>query len=233
MNTSRSEPQGMGGSATDVSTISVLVVDDHQIVRLGLIAVLNDNPQLKVVGEASNGIEALSKCSEFNPHVVLLDVRMPGESGIEACRKIKQYHPHIRVLFLTSYADSGTLIEALTAGADGYVLKAITGQDIADAVEKVGRGMAIVDPSITRQVLDLAKAKPSEKGSQHPALQLTAREHRMMELVTAGCTNKEIATTISIADKTVRNTLSSAFRKLGATSRKEAATLWKGEPPPT
>lgn len=213
-------------SASETMPISVLVVDDHHVVRVGLCSVISDHPQLRVVGEASTAAEATAKCEELAPDVVLLDIRMPGGSGIEACRWIKQRCPATRVLFLTSYSDQQTLVEALSAGADGYVLKTVNGTDIADAVEKVGCGETVVDPLIARQMFSMvASSPPVDKGPGSP-IQLTEREQRVLAMVHGGHTNKAIGAALGLSEKTVRNLLTVLFRKFGATSRKEAAGRW-------
>jgi DNA-binding NarL/FixJ family response regulator len=183
---------------------------------------------LQVVGDASTAAEATAKCDELRPDVVLMDIRMPGASGIEACRWIKERHPATRILFLTSYSDSDTLVEALSAGADGYVLKAVNGQDIVEAVEKVARGDAIVDPGVARQLIQLAAGNSprATPGAPRSTSALTDRENRILELLNAGHTNKEIASALGLSEKTVRNLLSGVFGKLGASTRQEAAQRW-------
>lgn len=221
-------PSSSGESSKRLSAspprISVLVVDDHHVVRIGLCAVLRDNPRLNVVGEAGTAAEAEAMCDSLNPDVVLMDIRMPGGSGIDACRQIRQRHPKTRVLFLTSYSDTETLAEALKAGADGYVLKSITGENISESVEKIARGDKIVDPVMTLQLIDLATAQTQRTSAA--ATDLTQREDRILALIHAGQTNKEIGLALGVSEKTIRNALSSVFARLGAATRREAAERW-------
>jgi two-component system response regulator DevR len=203
--------------------VRVLIVDDHHVVRLGLRAALEESRELTVIGDAPSGEEALKFCEQNVPEVVLLDVRLPGMSGFEACRALKQRWPAIKVLFLTSYGDDSSVLKAAEAGADGYLLKAVAGQDITSAILKSAAGGVVLDPAIARQVLNRA-ANPAQ--SQPTPLQsLSAHEHRVLELLTEGQTNKEIANALGIAEKTVRNQLTSIFQKLGVTSRTQAAAV--------
>ena len=213
-------------TGTATPPVSVLVVDDHHVVRVGLCMVLRDHPQLRVVGEASTAAEAIAKYEKLRPEVVLLDIRMPDGSGIEVCRWIKQQHIGTRVLFLTSYSDQDTLVEALGAGADGYVLKTVNGADIADAVEKVGRGEAIVDPLVARQMFSLVALGSSAGRLVNSSLGLTDLDHRVLAMVHAGRSNKEIGAALGLSEKNVRNLLSMVFRKFSVTSRKEAGDRW-------
>jgi DNA-binding NarL/FixJ family response regulator len=157
--------------------------------------------------------------------VVLLDIRLPDGSGIEACRWIKRHHPGMQVLFLTSYADSDTLSAALEAGADGYLLKTVMGPDLADAVEKVGLGNAVIDPLLNRHILALASGKLADETNSGPP-SLNDREKTLVELVTAGNANKEIAEILGVSEKTVRNLLSALYAKLGAKGQREALVQW-------
>lgn len=198
----------------------VVVVDDHPIVRAGLRAVLAESPELEVVGDAGTATEALAVCLRTQPDVVLLDMRLPDRSGVEVCRELKLHRPGVKVLFLTSYGDEANVLTGLTAGADGYLLKTITGNDIAGSVAKVAAGGCVLDPQVTRQVIaKLAAAPPSGK----TPMNLTQSEGRLLELVAQGLLNKEIATTLGVAEKTVRNQLTRVFDKLGVTTRTEAA----------
>lgn len=199
----------------------VVVVDDHPIVRAGLRAVLAESPELDVVGDAGSAAEALAVCGRVVPDVVLLDMRLPDRSGVEVCRELKQQQPEVKVLFLTSYGDEANVLTGLTAGADGYLLKTITGTDIAGSVAKVAAGGCILDPQVTRQML----TKLAGPATGKPAGVLSETDYRLLELVTQGRLNKEIATTLGVAEKTVRNQMTRVFEKLGVTTRTEAA-LW-------
>ena len=200
----------------------VVVVDDHPVVRAGLRAVLAEGSELEVVGDAGSAAEALEVCLRTLPDVVLLDVRLPDRSGVELCRELKLRQPDVKVLFLTSYGDEANVLTGLTAGAEGYLLKSIIGTDIAGSVAKVAAGGCVLDPQVTRQVLTKLAVVPSRAASA-PALSGT--ERRLVELVAQGLLNKEIAATMGLAEKTVRNQLTRVFAKLGVATRTEAA-LW-------
>lgn len=200
----------------------VVVVDDHPIVRAVLRAVLAESSELEVVGDAGTAAEALAVCRRTEPDVVLLDMRLPDRSGIEVCRELKLGRPEIKVLFLTSYGDEANVLTGLTAGAEGYLLKTITGTDIAGSVAKVAAGGCVLDPKVTRQVLTRLSALPSPRPGEGS---LSDSELRLLEHVTQGRLNKEIAATMGVAEKTVRNQLTVVYEKLGVTTRTEAA-LW-------
>lgn len=201
--------------------VRVLIVDDHHVVRLGLRSALEEAAELMVVGDAASGEEALRMCELHRPAVVLLDVRMPGMSGFDTCRVIKDRWPMIKVLFLTSYGDDSNLLEAAEVGADGYLLKAVTGQDITAAILKSAAGGVVLDPSIAGSYLTHATNPPKAS----PLKELSDHERRVLDLVVDGLTNKEISLTLSLAEKTVRNQLTAIFQKLGVSSRTQAAAL--------
>ncbi len=200
----------------------VVVVDDHPIVRAGLRTVLAESPALEVVGDAGTAAEALAVCRRTEPDVVLLDVRLPDRSGVEVCRELKLQRPGVKVLFLTSYGDEANVLTGLTAGAEGYLLKTITGTDIAGSVAKVAEGGCVLDPQVPRQMIKkLSDVQPGPA----PMPALSGAERRLVELVAQGLLNKEIAAATGLAEKTVRNQLTRVFAKLGVTTRTEAA-LW-------
>lgn len=206
-----------------MSTLRLLVVDDHQVVRLGLRALLESEPDLRVVGEAGTAAEALTMTERLQPDVVLMDVRLPDQSGISACRQIRQRWPAMHVLILTSFADEALVLEAIEAGAAGYVLKQLDSDDLVRAVRAVGRGDAVLDPAVTRQVL--ARVRRAEHDSHQAAFRdLSARELEVLAQVAEGKTNTEIARVLILSEKTVRNHVSTILEKLDVTNRIEAAT---------
>ena len=210
-------------------TLSVLIVDDHEVVRVGLATLLGRRDDLRVVGVAANGTEGVALASTTRPDVVVMDVRMPGESGIEACREIRSQLPATRVLMLTSYADEDAVLASILAGASGYLLKDTTGQDLAEAILRVAGGASLLDPAVTGLVLSRLKA---DRGLSEGAL--TDRERQILELIAQGRTNREIGQVLYLAEGTVRNLVSGILAKLGVGSRAEAAARFArhlpGEP---
>lgn len=202
----------------------VVIVDDHGIVRAGLRTVLGDSPRLEVVGEAENAAVAIQVCGELRPDVVLLDMRLPDRSGVEVCLELKRTMPGIRVLFLTSYGDDANVMAGLAAGADGYLLKTITGCDIADAVLKVAAGGAVLDPLVTRQLVGAVQAPVRREPALHI---LSERERAILDGVVRGLLNKEIAAEGGVSEKTIRNQLTQIYEKLGVKTRAEAAILFE------
>jgi two-component system, NarL family, response regulator DevR len=203
-------------------TYRILVVDDHEVVRLGLRALLSNQPDFVVVDEASSADEALEKALLHRPEVVILDIRMPGKNGIEACRELKERLPEIQVLMLTSYAEDEMLFDAISAGAAGYVLKQGGGEELVRAVRRVAEGDALLDPAVTQRVL--ARVREATRREQAAAFKdLTEQELRVLGLVSEGLTNKEIAKELFLGEGTVRNYVSSILSKLDLTNRAEAA----------
>ncbi len=203
-------------------TYRILVVDDHEIVRLGLRTLLSNQPDFTVVDEAGSAEEAVEKAVLHNPDVVVMDIRMPGKNGIDACREIKRRLPEVHVLMLTSFAEDEMLFEAIEAGAAGYVLKQGGGEDLVRAVRRVGSGDALLDPAVTQRVLERVRAA----GRQEQAASfkdLTEQELKVLGLVSQGHTNKEIAKELFLGEGTVRNYVSSILSKLDLTNRAEAA----------
>lgn len=200
----------------------ILLVDDHEIVRLGLKALLERHPNFEVVAEASTAREAIEKVETLNPDVVVMDIRLPGGSGIEACEEITERFPHSKVIMLTSYAEDEMLFSAIRAGAAGYVLKQIGGEDLMRAIEAVGRGEALLDPAVTQRIFqEVRKAAKEEEASAFAAL--TQQEKHVLLLVSEGKTNREIAKALFLGEGTVRNYVSSILSKLGVSNRAEAA----------
>ncbi|HEC24135.1 MAG TPA: response regulator transcription factor [Chloroflexi bacterium] len=200
----------------------ILIVDDHEVVRVGLRALLDRHPEFEVVAEAGNGREALEKVATYQPDVVVLDIRLPGMSGVEVCQQITEEHPESKVIMLTSYAEDEMLFAAIRAGAAGYVLKQIGGDDLVRAIEAVGRGEALLDPALTQRVFEqVRKAQREEEASAFA--ELTNQEMQVLRLVSEGKTNREIAEALYLGEGTVRNYVSNILSKLGVSNRAEAA----------
>lgn len=200
----------------------ILLVDDHEVVRLGLRALLERHPNFEVVAEAGTGREAIDKVEESSPDVVVMDIRLPGTSGIEACEEITDNFPNVKVIMLTSYAEDEMLFSAIRAGAAGYVLKQIGGEDLVKAIEAVGRGEALLDPAVTQRIFqEVRKAAKEEEASAFSSL--TQQEKHVLLLVSEGKTNREIAKALFLGEGTVRNYVSSILSKLGVSNRAEAA----------
>lgn len=200
----------------------ILIVDDHEVVRLGLRSLLDRHPDFEVVAEAASGREALEKVETYQPDVVVLDIRLPGMSGVEVCQHITEHFPNTKVIMLTSYAEDEMLFAAIRAGASGYVLKQIGGDDLVRAIEAVGRGEALLDPSLTQRVFEeVRKAQREEEASAFA--ELTHQEMQVLQLVSEGKTNREIAEALYLGEGTVRNYVSNILGKLGVANRAEAA----------
>ncbi len=200
----------------------ILIVDDHEVVRLGLRSLLDRHPDFEVVAEAASGREALEKVEAYQPDVVVLDIRLPGMSGVEVCQYITDHFPNVKVIMLTSYAEDEMLFAAIRAGAAGYVLKQIGGDDLIRAIEAVGRGEALLDPSLTQRVFEeVRKAQREEEASAFA--ELTHQEMQVLQLVSEGKTNREIAEALYLGEGTVRNYVSNILGKLGVANRAEAA----------
>lgn len=200
----------------------ILLVDDHEVVRLGLRSLLDHHGQFEVVGEASNAKEALEQVGRLSPDIVLMDIRLPGTSGIEACEEVVRQYPGTRVVMLTSYAEDEMLFSAIRAGASGYILKQIGGEDLVRALEAVGRGEALLDPAVTQRVFqEVRRAVKEEEASAFA--NLSQQERHVLLLVSEGKTNREIAKALFLGEGTVRNYVSSILSKLGVSNRAEAA----------
>ncbi len=200
----------------------ILLVDDHEVVRLGLKSLLERHPQFDIVGEAASAREALELVDKTRPDVVVMDIRLPGTSGIEACEEITTKYPDTRVLMLTSYAEDEMLFSAIRAGAAGYVLKQIGGDELVHALEAVARGEALLDPAVTQRVFqEVRRAVKEEEASAFA--HLSQQEKHVLLLVSEGKTNREIAKALFLGEGTVRNYVSSILSKLGVSNRAEAA----------
>jgi DNA-binding NarL/FixJ family response regulator len=199
-----------------------MVVDDHEVVRLGLKGLLERQPGWYVVAEAAAAGEAVSRAVENKPDVIVMDIRLAGSSGIDACRQIVHQLPDTRVIMLTSYAEDGLLFDAIAAGAAGYVLKQIGSDDLVRAIETVSHGEALLDPSLTSRVLARVR-EATRKEALAAFADLTEQEIRVLSLIAEGNTNREIAEALYLGDGTVRNYVSNILSKLGVSNRAEAA----------
>jgi DNA-binding NarL/FixJ family response regulator len=200
----------------------ILLVDDHEVVRLGLKALLEQHQNFEIVAEAATAREALEKTELYKPDVVVMDIRLKGGSGIEACQEITERFPETKVIMLTSYAEDEMLFSAIRAGAAGYVLKQIGGDDLVRAIEAVGRGEALLDPAVTQRVFqEVRKAAREEEASAFA--ELTQQEMHVLQLVSEGRTNRQIAEILYLGEGTVRNYVSSILSKLNVRNRAEAA----------
>ena len=202
--------------------IRILIADDHEVVRIGLAALLDGQDGLSVVAQASSGDDAVRLARQYRPDVVVLDIRMPGGSGIDACRTISAELPDTPVVMLTSHADAEALFDAIDAGASGYVLKRVGSGELVDAVRTVAAGGSLLDPAVTRTVLDrLRNASRLEEAGAFA--ELTEQERRVLAHVADGASNREIAERMGLAEKTVRNYVSNILAKLTLESRAQAA----------
>ncbi|MBI1175933.1 response regulator [bacterium] len=205
--------------------IRVALIDDHQMVRVGLRTLFSSYPQLEVVGEGATVAEALEVVPKTTPDVVLLDIRLPDGSGLSACRKLRELRPELRVLILTSFYTDEMVMDAIDAGAEGYLLKEINSDFLVRSIEEVMEGKSILDPAVTRKVMERARReKVDETG---PSLSmLSPQERRVIALVAAGKTNKEIGLELNLSDKTVKNYLSNLMEKLNFSRRSQAAAFY-------
>jgi DNA-binding NarL/FixJ family response regulator len=203
-------------------SLRIVIVDDHEVVRLGLRTLIENRPNFTVVGEAATVKEAVQKTLLLHPDVVVMDVRLLGGSGIDACRQIVAQAPEIKVIMLTSYAEDELLFDAIAAGACGYVLKQIGSDDLVRALEAVGRGEALLDPTLTQRVFARVR-EAARKEHAEAFVDLTDQEMRILSQVAEGKTNREIAEALYLGEGTVRNYVSSILRKLNLTNRAEAA----------
>ncbi len=198
----------------------VFLLDDHEVVRRGLRDLLEANDDIEVVGEADTAEVALTRIPATNPDVAVLDVRLPDGDGIEVCREIRSKRPDIACLMLTSFSDDEALFAAIMAGAAGFVLKQVKGNDLVDAIRRVARGESLLDPAVTARVLERLRTPQDDELSD-----LTPQERRILELIGTGMTNRQIGEEMYLAEKTVKNYVSNVLAKLGMTRRTEAAAL--------
>jgi two-component system response regulator DevR len=200
--------------------VTVFLLDDHEIVRRGIRELLEAEDDIEVVGESGSALEAVRRIPSLRPDVAILDGRLPDGSGIDVCREVRSVDPSIAALILTSYDDDEALFSAIMAGAAGYVLKQVRGNDLVDTIRRVAAGQSMLDPAVTRQVLERLRNGPETD----PALdKLTQQEQRILELIGEGMTNRQIAGAMFLAEKTVKNYVSSLLAKLNLQSRTQAA----------
>jgi DNA-binding NarL/FixJ family response regulator len=206
-----------------VNKTRVVLVDDHEVVRLGLLTLINDQPDLEVVGEAGTAAEAVRAVERLRPHVVLMDIRMPGEGGLEATRQITARFPETKVVMLTSFADDELVMRAIRAGAAGYVLKQVGNEELLRAIAAAARGEALLDPATTARLL--ARVRETERKIEEDAFRdLSDREMDVLAEVARGKTNAEIGVVLNLSEKTARNYVSTILEKLQLTNRIELAT---------
>lgn len=206
-----------------IGSVRVILVDDHEVVRLGLITLLEDIPWIRVVAEAGNMVEAMRAVARYQPDAVIMDIRLPGDSGIDACAEITRRWPDTKVVMLTSHGDDDLILRAIQAGASGYVLKQVGNQALINALDAVRRGDALLDPVVTQRMLSHVRA--TERERQAIAFKdLSDREMEVLALVAKGKSNIEIARELVLSEKTVRNHVSAILAKLDLSNRIEAAT---------
>ncbi len=209
----------------ETASVRLLLVDDHEVLRIGLRTLFSEAGGFQVVGEAGTMAAAVAEAARSNPHVVLMDVRLPDGSGIEACRTIRARHPETRVLFLTSFADDEAVLASVLAGADGFLLKEVGSDELLRAVRTVAGGQSVLDPTVTQRVLARLKTM-SEPAAESKTDDLSPQERRVLALVAEGKTNKEIAASLHLSDKTIGHYLENVFQKLQVTRRSQAAAMY-------
>src|ERR1700710_1534046 len=209
-------------STAPPSAIRVFLVDDHEVVRRGVADVLSTDPRLAVVGEAKNAAEAMARVPALRPDVVVLDVRLPDGDGVTVCRDLRARMPDLGVVMLTSYSDDEALFQAILAGASGYLLKQILGQDLVTAVRTVAAGGSLLDPTATSAVLARMRRAAAPVG---PLAALSDQERTVLDLIGEGLTNRQIGERVFLAEKTVKNYVSHLLAKLGLERRTQAAVL--------
>jgi two-component system response regulator DevR len=203
--------------------IRVFLLDDHEVVRRGLVALLEAAGDIEVVGESGSAQEATRRIPAIRPDVAVLDARLPDGSGIDVCRDVRSADPSINALILTSYQDDQALFAAIMAGAAGYVLKQIKGTDLIDAIRRVASGQSMLDPAVTAQVLERIRRGAQQDPPEFA--ELTPQERKILELVAQGMTNRQIGEQLFLAEKTVKNYVSHMLAKLGLERRTQAAVL--------
>jgi two-component system, NarL family, response regulator DevR len=209
-------------SMAAVPIIRVFLLDDHEVVRRGVRELLEAEPDIEVVGEAETAEQARSRIPPTRPDVALLDVLLPDGDGVEVCRDVRSAHPEIACVMLTSFSDDEALLQAVMAGAAGYLLKQIRGNDIVDAVRRAATGQSLLDPRVTSRVRDRLRQPPAE---DERLARLTPQERRILMLIADGLTNRQIAAEIHLAEKTVKNYVSNLLAKLGMERRTQAAVF--------
>jgi DNA-binding NarL/FixJ family response regulator len=211
-----------GETPENAGTIRVFLMDDHEVVRRGVAALLSAEDDIEVIGEAGTAAEALARIPAVRPDVAVLDVRLPDGDGVSVCRELRSQMPELACLMLTSFDDDDALFEAVMAGASGYVLKQIHGSDLVGAVRTVATGQSLLDPRSTARMLERLRTR-QEKAD--PLKGLTEQERHILELIGEGLTNRQIGERLFLAEKTVKNYISNIFAKLGMSRRTQAAAL--------
>ena len=206
--------------AEEPDTIDVFLLDDHEVVRRGVADVLHSDPGIRVVGQAKNAAEALARVPALRPDVAILDVRLPDGDGVSVCRELRSRLPQLKVIMLTSYSDDEALFEAIMAGASGYLLKQILGQDLVSGVRTVVAGGSLLDPTAATAVLERLRRAAEPAG---PLAELSPQERTVLELIGEGLTNRQIGERMFLAEKTVKNYVSNMLAKMGMSGRTEAA----------
>ncbi|MFF0837614.1 MULTISPECIES: response regulator [unclassified Streptomyces] len=209
----------------DGDPIRVFLMDDHEVVRRGVRDLLNDEPDIEVIGEAGTAEQALVRIPALRPQVAVLDVRLPDGDGVSVCRELRSRMPELACLMLTSFDDEEALLDAIMAGASGYVLKQIKGSDLVTAVRTVARGQSLLDPSATARLMARLRGgqTPEEAPDELPGL--TVREREILALIGEGLTNRQIGGRLFLAEKTVKNHISRLLAKLGVERRVQAAVI--------
>ena len=215
-------PECRVASSLGVVSVRVFLLDDHEIVRRGVRELLDVEDDIEVVGEAGTAEEALVRIPAARPDVAIIDMRLPDGNGVEVCREVRSRNPEIQCVVLTSFADDEALFDSIMAGAAGYLLKQINGSDLVDAIRRVAAGQSLLDPALTARVLERLRTGPPED----PRLaQLTERERSILDLIAEGMTNRQIGERLFLAEKTVKNYVSTLLSKLGMERRTEAAVF--------
>jgi DNA-binding NarL/FixJ family response regulator len=203
----------------------VFLLDDHEIVRRGLFELIDREDDLEVAGEASTAAEAFTRIPATRPDVALLDVRLPDGDGVDVCREVRSRHPEVACVMLTSISDDEAIFNAIMAGAAGYLLKQVRGPELIDGIRRAARGESLLDPSLTGALMDRLRAPISQEDELSA---LTDQERKVLDLIGAGLTNREIGDRLFIAEKTVKNHASNLYAKLGMRRRSEAAAYVAG-----
>jgi two-component system response regulator DevR len=214
-------------SQSDKKRVRIVMVDDSEVVRMGLRALLENDPAVEIAGEADSVKAAVDICARVRPDVVLLDIRLPDGTGFDACRRILRQLPDTRALILTSIVDDSLVDQAIRVGAHGYLLKEIDGGGLMRAIADVAAGKSILDPAVTARVIQLVKSGPG--ATQDALAVLSPQERKVLALIAEGHTNKEVANQLGLAEKTVKNYLSNVFEKLHVSRRSQAAAMFVRE----
>lgn len=210
--------------STATAALRLAIVDDSQVVRMGLKALLATEPGITVVGEASKVAEAVTMAQHTSPDVVLLDIRLPDGTGFDACRRILQHDPQVRILFLTSVIDDHLINDAIRCGGHGYLLKEVGADDLVQAIFDVAAGKSVLDPQATARVIEIMRQRGG--ANENPVASLSPQERRVLALIAEGKTNKEVGNDLGLTEKTVKNYLANIFGKLNVTRRSQAVALF-------